>query len=193
MHGGNKGANPPEGLESGPIGRRAGANLDCVVASWERELGSFCHLVDARPFRRTLFLAGMEGLGSVTLGYEVARRALATLYTFIYDFEVNVRSDLPACELVLANGSIRCISGMSKAPDLLAGDLVRERMEVLGILELHVVVFGDGAPAKVRMAGIVGSTTWNAIPPVLNFVGFKEGESFRAVELMRMIAVSINA
>lgn len=177
----------------GFLSKRVERNLDSISAQWERELGAFCARIekDSMPLWRKLFLYGVDELGEIRLGYEIARRLLATLYTLVYDFEVSVPPDKQNCSIELRLGRFECVSGSSRIPELLNTSLVKERMEALGITDIRMEVVSQERIGRVRMVGLVGSSTWNMIPPVLHSISFREGECIKAVELMRMIAVAL--
>lgn len=175
------------------LSKRVERNLDLVVAQWEKELGSTCKCIegDSVPFRRSLSLSGVDELNEIHFGYEVARRLLASLYTFVYDFEVRVPPEEKSCSVEFRSGRFECASGSSRIPELLDTALVKDRMEALGITDIRIEIDSEKQVGCVRMVGLVGSSTWNLIPPVLHFISFRDGECVKAVELMRMIAVAM--
>ena len=183
-----------KGNSGGFLSKRVERNLDLIVAQWERELGSVCKCLegDSAMFKRILSLSGVDELDEIRLGYEVARRLLASLYTFVYDFEVCVPPGEKSCSIEFRSGRFECVCGSSRIPELLDTALVKDRMEALGITDIRIEIVSQKQVGSVRMVGLVGSSTWNLIPPVLHFIPFRDGECVKAVELMRMIAVAMS-
>ncbi|MBC2890324.1 hypothetical protein [Gordonibacter massiliensis (ex Traore et al. 2017)] len=176
------------------IARKADAKLGHVAQLWCEALGSCCSAGEVGVLERELVFSNISEIQRVVLSYEIKAKLFATLFDLVYSFEVSGCAPNGAKVFLLdgANG-FGCSIGSTakKLNEFLPGALFRDRVRDLGITKMEAVFVAEEALWHIRMVGLVGSSTWNLLPPVLQLIEPRRDECVRATELMRMIGAAL--
>lgn len=81
--------------------------------------------------------------------------------------------------------------GCEEVADALVDALVLDRVQAFGVTEIRAAFSQDDGIWRVRMRSLVGSATWNLLPPVLQLIEPSAGECAKEAELARMIAAAL--
>lgn len=180
------------------IEKTADVKLHHVAHVWAVALGGVVE-DEETPLTRTLLLAEGCEIERLSLSYEVNSKLFASLFDLVYEFDVP-RSAERGTESATGDAALELRYDSVKktfvAPsgrfglDALECDLVFSRIEQLGITDL--AARADAGAWHVRVRGLVGSSTWNLIPPVLHLIEPSRQDCVRGMELFRMVFAALN-
>lgn len=173
--------------------RRADAKLAFVANRWASAVPVPCNVEESGHLARCLrFTSGDFLFDELLLRYEVRSKLFATLFDLRCSFKV--LSDRPSA---LAGGAKtafdsreQALVGTCEGRRLMVplNGLMQDRIQALGVLNIDARFLPDALQWSVEVGCLVGSATWNLIPPVLHLIEPTAEECIRATELMRMLA-----
>ncbi len=179
------------------IERKADVKLHHVARVWSVALAGGVE-DEEKPLTRMLLLAGSCEIERLSLSYEVNSKLFASLFDLVYEFDVprpagrGTESAVDDAALELRYDSAKKTFAAPSGRfglDVLECDLVFSRMEQLGITDL--AAHADADAWHVRARGLVGSSTWNLIPPVLHLIEPSRQDCVRGMELFRMVFAAL--
>lgn len=183
------------------VNRKAEEKLDVIVRKLLYAAGEDAELaIDSKPLARTFSPRCCSEVGAITVRYQPQNKFFATLYDLSFEFSV-AGPKAPGCSIELAPGSMKLVSkgngeGSSHAgfsDDLLDNELIEARLRLLGATRLSAVCEGSAGCWNVGLSTMVGSATWNLIPPVMHLIEPTNDECLRAFELLELLAVAIRS
>ena len=181
------------------VNRKAEQKLEFVVQRFVRAPGETSVLpVRVGQLAWELALPCCSEAGAITMSY----RPTSKLFAVLYDFEVgfSVRGSGPcnrSIELApRASGLVLRQDGERKparflSDELAGGSLVEDRLKMLGITRLSAEFDCSAGLWDVSLAAMVGSATWNLLPPVMHLIEPSPEECLRMIELVRLLAFGI--
>ena len=177
---------------SDAIVRKADGKLGYVAQLWSSALGPCCTLGEEGMLKRELVFPCFGELASMWLTYGVSSKLFATLFDLTCSFNVAGRL-LKGGEVTLLKdatgfwGSV----GMEDIAETLSNDLVLDRVQDLGVTRLRASFLDAEEVWHVEIQQMVGSSTWNLLPPVLQLIEPRPEECIKGAELARMVAAAL--
>lgn len=177
--------------------RRADGKLGHVAERWASALPVPCSVADEALLSRTLRFEGGEGLPfeEVTLRYEVRSKLFATLFDLTCSFRLPTPQRPDGFCQVAYDARRQGLIGQEGccADSLLPLDpLLLDRIDALGVTSVKARREADGDCWEASVGFLVGSATWNLIPPVLHLIEPSSKECIQAMELLRMLACCLS-
>jgi hypothetical protein len=201
----------------GPVGRevnsniitkKADAKLNHLTDIMTVALGAHCgeplrHFLD-----KTLPLEGLRYLDSLHMRYRMENRLFAIIYDLLLETSIPARMGLRPENFVMLEAKLKGKMFVSDAVftgasfsdrdeervgnilGLLNNDLIRERIVALDLNDISVSFDPVAAAWTIRCRSMIGSTTWNLIPPITQFIKPKEEECIRLIEFFELVAAS---
>lgn len=183
------------------INRKADAKLGFVAEKLVRSAGeaqsAFC---SQELLSRSMRLACFPEIGELTVRYLPTSKLFAILYDFTLSFEVDGGPDY-GCAVELCatarrlevKGASACRSDLSRFEVLTNNPLIEERLRLLDVTKLHAAYDMPEGKWQVECSMMVGSATWNLLPPVLQLIEPTSEEYLRMIELARLMAVGLRS
>lgn len=184
------------------VNRKAEQKLDFVgkslmAASGEAE--GACP-VAVEPLVRILDLQCCPETGPLTMRYRPQSKLFAILYDLVFEFSVG-GPRIPGCKIGLAPGSSKlAVVGEGVEGDralslsaLHDNGLMEDRMRLLGVTQVSAVCDDSSDVWQVAVSPMVGSATWNLVPPIMHLIEPSAAECLRMIELLRLLAVGIRS
>lgn len=178
------------------IARKADLKLDYVARLWCEALAPCCTMGETQMLERELVFSGVDELRKVTLRYEIRSKLFATLFDLVYAFETPGSLGDDAVVSLCRDGEGFSGEGDVEAiAEALSNALVLDRVRELGVTEVEACFSVESQLWHVRMKGLVGSSTWNLLPPVLQLIKPSCEDCIKSAEILRMLAsaCSMNA
>lgn len=177
---------------SDAIVRKADGKLGYVAQLWSSALGACCTLGEEGVLERELVFPRFGELPSMRLAYSVSSKLFATLFDLVCSFDVPGQS-LEGGEVSLLKDAtgFRGSAGAEDIAEALSNSLVLDRVQDLGVTRLRALCLGDGEAWHVEIQQLVGSSTWNLLPPVLQLIEPRPEECVKGTELARMVAAAL--
>lgn len=168
------------------VNERARLKLQNVAEFLSDEVDDFDSAKVVSPLMELAIEAGLllrlgvpdkcEEIKELYIGYVPKNKALAT----IYDFMVWAASDNYESNTVVKN-PVKILSNKN--------ELIDTRRESLNVFSSRAYCF-DGE-MWLEFSCMVGSCTWNAIPPMLQVVKFTDKDKYQLFELIRMVIITL--
>lgn len=190
---------------TGRIQRRAQSKLEHVASVWAAAVGGQSR-IGSDPLACVVTVPNAPEAPELILRYEVRNKLFASLFDLHVLFEVDVCSleapkvsaggggtSLGGDELYLFKGAFAGNGRFSHAAEMLNCEIALSRLEALSVVSVSTVPGGDGSKCVVDISCLVGSATWNLIPPVFDVVCPTREECVKGIELFRMIAVALQS
>lgn len=183
------------------VNRKAERKLDFVVEKLMRSAGEDpCSATASEPLARTFDLRCCSEAGAITVRYCPRSKLFAILYDLCFKFSV-AGPGVPGCTIEMVPGATRlAVRGVdseshfdpfSDKGDVV--DLIADRLGILDVTRLRAVYEAPSSSWTVSFSTMVGSATWNLIPPVMHLIEPTAIECVRAIELLRLLAVSLGS
>ncbi|MEQ3362739.1 hypothetical protein [Raoultibacter massiliensis] len=184
------------------VNKRAERKLDCVgqgLVAASGEAG-VCFPVAPEPLVRVLDLRCCSETGPLTLRYRPQSKLFAILYDLVCEFSV-AGPYAPGCMMEMVSGSAKLIGDSANAggdplalfPALVENDLIEERLRLLGVTQASAAYDSCSGAWRVSVSLMVGSATWNLLPPIMHLIEPSADECLRMIELFRLLAVGIRS
>ncbi|MDR0596685.1 MAG: hypothetical protein LBG50_04010 [Clostridiales Family XIII bacterium] len=198
----------PVGAEvaSNIITRKAEAKLDYVADTFKAALGPHCTGVERSFLDKTLLFKGLSFIDHLRLRYRVENRFFAVMYDLVANVTIPVRgASAPSGDVRIAAelkgkmfvkdaafALVSCGEGdaaqADKIMELLGTELIRERILSLDLADIQISYSAGAGEWDIKCRSIIGSTTWNLIPPITQLIKPKQEECVRLVEFYELIA-----
>ena len=169
------------------VNKRAERKLDCVgrgLVAASGEAG-VCFPVAPEPLVRVLDLRCCSETGPLTLRYRPQSKLFAILYDLVCEFSV-AGPYAPGCMMEMVSGSAKLIGDIEN-------DLIEERLRLLGVTQASAAYDSCSDAWRVSVSLMVGSATWNLLPPIMHLIEPSADECLRMIELFRLLAVGIRS
>ena len=113
----------------------------------------------------------------------------STLFAILYDFTVEFDVLLP----LYRDGSHdeAAAARELRIDDFLGNELIATRAKALDVVALRASFDEEKSRCHVEFSTMVGSSTWNLIPPVMQLIEPTDAECLRLIELVRLLAVAV--
>ena len=183
---------------------RADEKLEFVARIWEQAFRSLCSAENnSKPLERTFVFRDTSHLGRVSLRYDERNLLFAKTFDLTIENTIATAAPAPAGNrafpvhetgtLSLGIGSNRLAGTGTFSPldGTSAPQLLADRLESLGARSLTVSLERNAEASAtplltVRLVQLVGSSTWNLIPPVLQLIEPTEQDCRATAEVLRM-------
>lgn len=186
----------------GAVNKKAEQKLDFVAQSLVAASGEAgtCFPAASGPLVRNLDLRCCPETGPLTIRYRPQSKLFAILYDFVGEFTV-AGPPVHSCVIGMASGSTKLVDvnggkkGGSPAllPALTDNGLIEERLRLLGATRVNAF-YDDCLDAwRVSVSLMIGSATWNLLPPVMHLIEPSADECLRMLELFRLLAAGIRS
>ncbi|MDR2295445.1 MAG: hypothetical protein LBD95_01485 [Clostridiales Family XIII bacterium] len=186
------------------INKKADAKLNHVAQCYQAALGKYFHSVDARFLDKRLRFRGLRFLEELRLRYKIENRFFAISYDLMYEARVcaadPLRRPRSACRLIAKLKGGAGITGAefilrdqgaadaftAKALSRLNNPLIVDRVASMDLTDVSAAYDSESAVWVFRCRSIIGSTTWNLIPPITQLIKLREAECVRMIELFEL-------
>ena len=183
------------------INKKANLKLDYVVKKCKVALGLYIEKSVERFLEREVTFCYLRFLTKLNLKYKVENRLWAISYDLLYNtviedrflagpesdclFDVRLKGKLKIkdAEFVSDSNDKRVLEILEK----LNNPLITERISSMDLTNFKISYRKDTRLWKVNFRSLIGSTTWNFIPPVTYLIKPKEEECVKIVELFELI------
>jgi hypothetical protein len=132
------------------------------------------------------------------MSYILRDRFFARSYDLIFEYEVPAtyhedmkfnlnykgRTKIDGAEFIMIDGNQKAVHILRK----LNNPLILKRLVKLELLDLNVEYSSQSEKWYIRIDSLIGSATWNLIPPVLQAIKPTEKECVLIIELFELIA-----
>lgn len=183
------------------INRKADAKLGLVAEKIVHATGELPSVLCSQELlSRSMRLACFPEVEELTVRYLPTSKLFALLYDFVLGFEVDGESGggctLELCataERLEVRGLSACQGDPARFEALTGNPLIEERLRSLDVTKLHAVFDSSRGKWQVECVMMVGSATWNLLPPVLQLIEPTSEECLRMIELARLVAVGLRS
>jgi hypothetical protein len=195
------------GVSPNVITKKADAKLNYVVTLYRHALGVHFGGSGSRFLEKRIYLKGMRFLDEIELLYKVENRFFAVSYDLVY------RASVPCREAPAYDGGLRfsavpegklAITGAHFVSDAEDGDafaerrvrdlnhsLIIDRIVSMDLTDISVSHDAEGGAWAICCRSIIGSTTWNLIPPITQLIKPREEECLRLIEFFELVAAAV--
>jgi hypothetical protein len=195
-------------VKSNVITRKADAKLNHLADIMAKALGTHCERVSRRFLDKTLALGGLKFIDALNMRYRMENRFFAIIYDLLLETAVPARPQSAPKEAVVLKARLKgkifvkdaVFEGVSfSAGDaeyvdeilrILNNDLIRDRILALDLADITAAFDPSAMAWTIRCRSIIGSTTWNLIPPLTQLIRPKEEECVRMIEFFELVAAS---
>jgi hypothetical protein len=192
-------------VSRGVVNRKADAKLDFVVDCYRSAAGKYFSGADRKFLDKRLRFEGMRFLKDLRLYYKAENRFFAISYDLMHETQIDrgERSGPEAdCRFdAVLQGKLR-ISGAafvraerSEVSDFTAAcvarlnmPLITERIVALDLTNVSASYSAETRAWTIRCRSLIGSTTWNLIPPITQLIRPREDECLRLLEFFELAA-----
>jgi hypothetical protein len=189
--------------------RKADLKLDFVARRYAHALGARVAAVDGGFLDKRIRFRGLRFLEVLRLSYKIENRFFAISYDLLYETRIPAgdasrgeslafvaklkgRLGISGAEFVRADAG--AADGLDAGADDIAArvltglnhPLIIERIVRLNLTDISVVRARDGW--EIRCRSLVGSVTWNLIPPLTQLIEPRADECVRTVEFFELVA-----
>jgi hypothetical protein len=193
-------------VSSNIITRKADAKLGFVAGFIADVLGDRVKERRSRFLDKTLELTGFEYIDRLSLRYRMENRFFAIIYDLLIETEVKPREGRRPSGPVSIGADLKGRIYVSDAEwvvrtaepgdDALAGeiatllgtDLVRQRILDLDLADIRLDYDPGAGVWTIGCRSIIGSTTWNLIPPITQLISPKGEECVKLMEFFELAA-----
>lgn len=189
------------------INRKANAKLNYVVKVYEAALGSKYAGVADGFLNKKLFLQDLRFLNELCVKYKIENRFFAMSFDLNYESKVELETDIEDvmeennCAFAVKLKGVASISGAEFVDrgsecegqaiveylSQLNHKLIIDRIIALDLTDIKVTYRADIATWSVSCRSLIGSTTWNLIPPVLQLITPKREECVKLIEFFELV------
>jgi hypothetical protein len=195
-------------IKPNTITRKADVKLNHLADIMTKALGTHCEGGPRRFLDKTLTLGGLKFIDALNMRYRMENRFFAIIYDLLLEVSVPAKPGRAPKEHVALEARLKGKMFVSDAAfvavsfsehdaeyvdevlGLLNNDLIRDRILALDLADIAVSFDPATSAWTVRCRSIIGSTTWNLIPPITQFIKPKEDECIRLVEFFELVAAS---
>jgi hypothetical protein len=195
-------------VRSNVVTRKADAKLNHLADIMASALGAHCRDQSRQFLDKTLFFKGLKFIDDLNMRYRMENRFFAVLYDLLLETSVPARVKGTPQNAVLLEAQLKgkafvndvAFVGASfseqdreyveRALGLLNNELIRERILSLDLANISAAFDPVAAAWTIRCRSIIGSTTWNLIPPITQLIKPKREECLRLVEFFELVAAS---
>jgi hypothetical protein len=188
------------------ITRKADAKLNYVSDIFTKVLGDRAEDCSRRFLDKTIDLRGFKFIDFLNMRYRMDNRFFAIIYDLFFETSVTPRqkkrpagamrfeADLKGKMFVTdAAFTMRdCAEGEEAYADeilsLLNNELIRDRILLTDLADITISFDPASGKWTIRCRSIIGSTTWNLIPPLTQLIKPKDDECVRLLEFFELTA-----
>lgn len=192
-------------ISQGRINRKANRKLDYVVEKYKDALGAYVESTTNDFMFKQFYFRDLHHLNQMSLTYKIENRLFAISYDPIYQITIfesgAAQLDADCTVHAKLSGKLHIKDAYFAAKDKnldnekvnslierLNNPLIIERIVSLNLMSLELTYSLKSKSWKITCKSIIGSTTWNLIPPVTYLVTPKEEECVQMIELFELIA-----
>ena len=182
------------------VNKRAERNLDHVAERFAAALHVHEPIEKPYDLTRRLYTPNIPEFECMVFAYNKKQRLFASLFDLtILVADSTESSSFPLQPDLMARfaKSIAFEKGKFVAKDQsceaiatsMNCELVQKRIKESGVLDITLEIASD-CSWRIALRQMVGSSTWNLIPPVMQLVDPREDDCLRTAELLRMFAAA---
>jgi len=182
------------------LNRKANAKLDYVTSVFTEIPGDICRVKYDGFLHKKLEFSGLYRLQELSMAYELQNRFFAIIYDLNYDLDVPVSATDDgdysfgiSYDGIMKRKEVR-FAAKGRTGELedaylrnLNIPLILDRIKALDLLDFIIIRDAAANCFKVRCKSMVGSATWNLIPPVFYVIKPKRQECVMLIELFELI------
>lgn len=186
------------------LNKRANAKLNYVVEIYKAALGGYCLETIDNFLDKKLIFNNLRYLKELRLKYKIENRFFAMSYDLIYESKINVEnmeSETEDCSFHVKLKGALSISGAefvnkdSKCNkdkiidylNCLNNKLILDRIVELDLTDIKVNYNASSSTWMITCRSLIGSTTWNFIPPVFQLITPKKAECLKLIEFFELV------
>lgn len=182
------------------LNRKANAKLDYVVQMFDRALSGKFLKVKNEFLDKIILFQGLRYLDKLRLRYHVENRLFAMSYDLVYEASIGAEEEegfVFAAELKgiasIAGAEFKDKGKMQDNPEAeaflrrLNNKLIVDRIKDLHLTDIKVTYTVSSATWKIVCRCLIGSSTWNFIPPVFQLITPKKEECIKTIEFFELV------
>lgn len=180
------------------LNKKANAKLDLVLHVFEQALDTRWHTEYNTLLHKKATLFGFRYLKEIELRYTLQNRLFATIYNFIISYKVpssyneymkfelrySGKSKISAANFLVLQGEEEA----DPIQERLSNPLITDRLRKLDFLDLIIEYLPNEQNWRIKVDSLIGSSTWNFIPPVFQVIKPNIQECILMIELFELIA-----
>ena len=192
------------------INRKANAKLDYVVGCYQSAAGARFSGADRSFLDKRLYFSGLRFLNELRIYYKIENRFFAISYDLMYEArvergerrgpETDCRFEAKLKGGMSVSGAEFFVSGADGAGDGAFAPACAERLNLPLITERIVAMDLTGVSVsynaaervwKICCRSLIGSTTWNLIPPLTQLIKPRQDECLRMLEFFELVSDAV--
>ena len=191
-------------ISQGNLNKRADKKLDIVVQHYQRAIGKCIDDISSIFFKKTIYLKDLRYLDEMELSYRIEDRFFARSYNLYYRTTVeDLSKDAPEADcsfgvklkggMRIQDAQIICKEGIYESDEMqgyltrLNIPLIIDRIVVLDITEFEINYKVSSGEWDIKFGGLIGSTTWNFIPPMMQLIKPRDDECVKVIEIFELV------
>lgn len=184
--------------EMGILNRRANEKLNYVLSTYASALRGYWRTEDNGFLYKRISFNDLYHLKELKMSYILKDRLFARSYDLVFEYEVpaifneHMNFKLRYLGRNKINGAkfVALVGNQEVGPILekLNNPLIHSRLVKLDLMDLDVEYSIQEKKWYVRTDSLIGSSTWNLIPPALQVIKPTEKECVLMIELFELIA-----
>ncbi|MBR0597901.1 hypothetical protein [Sinanaerobacter chloroacetimidivorans] len=186
------------------INKKANLKLNYVASIFRCALGGHILEIKDRFLSKNLILEKLRYVKELNLTYKIENRFFAMSYDLIYEATYQAEDKLletHSCAFavklkgaVSVSGAQFMDQGSECTPEDIEGYLNRlnnalilNRIKALDLTDISVSYKASTSTWTVKCRSLIGSTTWNFIPPVLHLITPRKEECIQLIEFYELV------
>lgn len=186
---------------TGILNRKANAKLNFVTSTYESALKGYWKTEYNGFLSKRIFFNDLYFLEELKMSYILKDRLFARSYDLVFEYEVpaifneQMKFALRYLGTTKINGAQFVMIDGNQEADLilkkLNNPLIHSRLVQLDLFDLTLVYSPQNEKWYIRTDSLIGSSTWNLIPPALQVIKPTEKECVLMIELFELIADAV--
>lgn len=176
--------------------QRAQKKLEHVATSWAEAMPASAVASSLGELEWKIgFEPGSIEFDELALSYQVRSKLFATLFDLRCRICCAAGTPAPSHDVSLTYDPRmqRLTEKLDEGSSIPLDGLLVERIEKLGVTRLTAALDASSSAWSITMDMLVGSSTWNLIPPVMHLISPSDQECIWATELLRMLVSTVRA
>lgn len=184
------------------INKKANAKLDYVVEKYKVALGGYVNKTRDRFLEKDIIFDGLRFIDTLNLKYKIENRLWAISYDLIYKTSVEdtekAGPEMDCAFNVKLKGKIKigqaefyADTSDQRVDDILEklnNQMILDRITSMDITNFKIFYRVDTGLWTISCKSLIGSTTWNFIPPITYLIKPEEEECVKVVELFELVS-----
>ncbi len=185
------------------LNKKANAKLNFIASVFERALSGHWSTLEDGFLYKKIALKNLRHLDELTISYYLQNRFFARIYDLKFDIDIPLQTQreeetrfelaysgvtqITGAEFKLAVGSKEDLVVLNR----LNSELITKRLVKLDFLDFKIVCLPNEKSWHISADSIIGSATWNLLPPMFQVVKPTDGECVLMIELFQLVTDAI--